>query len=153
MRCSQPHIVIPILVGVAGAIVGSSSIALGAETYNGMQMTTCPPFTATTWSNWMPPNDSGNRYIVTLTTAVKVVGGKKALFPPMTCAQAQTWVKKLVAERIAGKPGLAQYPPLKTGPPNFVCKGSPDNHGHAWRGTCLETTRMTPTPSISWTDD
>lgn len=125
--------------------------AQAAETYTSLQMTNCPTFTGPSWSSPMPPSNSGNQYLLTLSTVIKVVGGVKSTYPPMTCAQAQSWVKKLAAEHIAGKPMMPDYPPLKTGPPNFLCKGSPDSNGHAWRGNCYKK-GMNPPPSFTWSN-
>lgn len=91
-----------------------------------MQMTACPVFTSVKWVSPMPPNDAGTQYQLTVT--------QKA----MTCAQATTWAQKLIAQHINGQPMQPSYPPLTGGPPGYVCKGSPDNTGHAYRGHCLK---------------
>ena len=106
-------------------------------------MQTCPTFTATKWVSPMPgPKPSGDQYMVTLTGA------------SMSCAQATTWAKKLIAQHIAGKPMMPSYPPLKGGPHGYVCKGSPDTTGHAWRGSCLKSSGGAGlAPGFSWTND
>ena len=106
-----------------------------------MQMTTCPSFTGTTWVNPMPPSNSGNRYTLTLNKH------------EMSCAQAESWAKKLLVQHISGKPMMPQYPPLRGGPPGYVCTGSPDNTGHAYRGHCLKTKGGPFAASFDWTND
>jgi hypothetical protein len=106
-----------------------------------MQMTTCPTFTGTTWVNPMPPSNSGNRYILTLNKH------------EMSCAQAESWAKKLLVQHIADKPMMPQYPPLKGGPPGYVCTGSPDNTGHAYRGQCLKTKGGPFAASFNWSNE
>ena len=140
------------VAAVGSAIALSASAAVAAETYTSLTMTNCPVFAGPAWTSWMVPHNAGTKYGVTLSTVVKVVGGKKTITPPMTCSGAELWVKKMAAEHIAGAPGQAAYPPLKTGPPNFVCKGSPDNNGQAWRGTCYLKAPY-PAPSFTWFDD
>jgi hypothetical protein len=108
-----------------------------------LQFTTCATFTGPTWVNPMPPYGAanpyqGNKYELSLTSVVVITAGKKKVYPPMTCAGAELWVKKLALQHIAGKPMLPQYPPLKNGPPRFVCQGTPDLKGHAYRGNCAE---------------
>jgi hypothetical protein len=106
-----------------------------------MQMTTCPTFTSTTWVNPMPPSNSGNRYILTLNKH------------EMSCAQATSWAKKLVVQHVPGKPMMAQYPPLKGGPPGYVCTGSPDTTGHAYRGQCLKKSGDPFAASFNWSNE
>lgn len=119
-------------------ITGSQNAVRADET----GMTTCPTFTSTKWVSPMPgPQPSGNRYSVTVTGSA------------MTCAQATSWAKKLIPSHIAGKPMLPDYPPLKGGPPGYVCKGSPDNSGHAWRGNCLKKSTSALQPGFTWTND
>lgn len=144
-------VVLTALVGLGVALFGLSVPALGAETSSDLQMSACPAFAGPSWTSPMPPNNTGNRYLVTLVSVVKIEAGKKKSSPPGTCAQAQTWVLKLVTEHIAGKPMMPDYPPLKSGPPGFLCKGSPDNNGHAWRGNCYKN-GSNPAPSFNWTD-
>jgi hypothetical protein len=139
------------IVVVPVTLLGLSVAALGAETATSLQMSSCPVFAGPAWTSPMPPNNSGNKYLVTLVSVVTIDGGKKKVIPPATCAQAQTWVLKLAAEHIAGKPMLPDYPPLKTGPPGFLCKGTPDNNGHAWRGNCYKN-GSNPAPTFNWTD-
>lgn len=91
-----------------------------------LQMTTCPVFTSAKWVSPMPPNDSGTQYQLTVTQNA------------MTCSQATTWAQKLIGQHMDGKPMQPAYPPLTGGPPGYVCKGSPDNTGHAYRGHCLK---------------
>jgi len=131
------------LVGVFVLVMfaGPSGILPTPAAADDMGMTTCPSFTSTSWVNPMPPGNSGNRYSLTLTQH------------EMTCAQAESWAKKLIVQHIPGKPGMPQYPPLKGGPPGYVCTGSPDTTGHAWRGHCLKSTGKPFGPSFDWTDD
>ena len=107
-----------------------------------MGMTTCSAFTSTKWVSPMPgPQPSGDRYTVTISAN------------PMSCGQATSWAKKLIPQHIAGKPMMPDYPPLKGGPPGYLCKGSPDSSGHAWRGSCLKSGAGASQPSFTWTND
>ena len=126
---------------VLAMIAGPSAVSQSPAAADDMQTTTCPPFTGTSWVSPMPPNNSGNRYAVTLT-------GRE-----MSCAQAVSWSRKLIAQHIAGKPMMPQYPPLKGGPAGYICTGSPDNTGHAWRGHCLKIKHGAFAPGFDWTDD
>ena len=105
-----------------------------------MSMTTCPVFSAIGWVSPMQPPESGSQYQLTVTQNA------------MTCAQATTWAKKLIAEHIDGKPMQASYPPLTAGPPGYACSGSPDSAGHAWRGHCLKTGKAVIAPGFNWSN-
>ena len=132
------HFVVLLVISIAAAIAFAASHDSAAA----QNMQTCPAFTATKWVSPIPgPKPSGDRYTVTLTGA------------PMSCAQATTWAKKLIAQHIAGKPMMPIYPPLKGGPPGYVCKGSPDTAGHAWRGNCMKSGGGAVPPGFSWTND
>lgn len=122
---------------LTAAIVRPGAVVLADQ----MGMTTCPAFTSTQWTSPMPgPQPSGNSYTVTISGNA------------MSCAQATSWAKKLIPQHIAGKPMMPNYPPLKSGPPGYVCKGSPDSSGHAWRGNCFKSGASSPV-GITWTDD
>ena len=123
------------LVAVCGFVV--SSMPAPADD---MGMTTCPVFTSIKWVSPMQPPESGTQYELTVTQNA------------MTCAQATTWAQKLIAQHIDGKPGLASYPPLTAGPPEYVCKGSPDSNGHAWRGHCLKQGKTVFAPGFTWSN-
>lgn len=86
------------------------------------------------------PNDTGNQYQLTI--------AQKA----MTCADATTWAKKPIARHIDGRPMMPSYPPLTAGPPGYVCKGSPDNTAHAYRGHCLKQGTTTFAPGFTWSN-
>jgi len=88
----------------------------------------------------MPPNDSGSQYQVTVT--------QKA----MSCAEATQWAQKLIAQHVDGKPMMPSYPPPTGGPAGYICKGSPDNTGHAYRGHCLKQSTATFAPGFNWTN-
>jgi hypothetical protein len=83
------------------AIASFIALCLMPAAADDMQMTTCPSFTGTTWANPMPPSNSGNRYTLTLNKH------------EMSCAQAESWAKKLIVQHIPGKPMMPQYPPLR----------------------------------------
>lgn len=105
-----------------------------------MSMTTCPVFTSIKWVSPMQPPESGTQYELTVTQNA------------MSCVQATTWAKKLVAEHIDGKPMMPSYPPLTAGPPGYACSGSPDSAGHAWRGHCLKTGKAVILPGFNWSN-
>jgi hypothetical protein len=123
------------------AIISALALCRVPAAADDMQTTSCPSFTGPTWVNPMPPNNSGNRYMLTLNKH------------EMSCAQAVSWAKKLALQHIPGKPMMPQYPPLKGGPPGYVCTGSPDTTGHAYRGHCLKTTGGPFAPSFDWSND
>ncbi|HEV3154701.1 MAG TPA: hypothetical protein VGZ02_12925 [Candidatus Baltobacteraceae bacterium] len=121
------------------AAFSSQTIPAGAEEET---LQTCPSFVSTVWvSPLAGPKASGNRYTV-------AVDGNA-----MPCAQAIAWAKKLIPQHIAGKPLMPTYPPLKGGPPGYVCKGSPDTKGHAWRGNCFKNTTTAIPAGFTWTND
>jgi hypothetical protein len=112
----------------------------GVATANwNLQFTTCPSFTGPIWADPMHPSFQGNTYTLSLTSVVVTTNGTKKVYAPMTCSAAESWVKKLITDHIAGKPGLPTYPPLTNGPPGFVCEATPDLRGHAWAGHCNRT--------------
>jgi len=138
MRISRHSIGAVVFIATIASVITLSRMPAAADD---MQMTTCPTFTGTTWVNPMPPSNSGNRYILTLTNH------------EMSCAQAESWAKKLLVQHIAGKPMMPQYPPLKGGPPGYVCTGSPDTTGHAYRGHCLKTKAGAIASSFDWSNE
>ena len=138
MRISKCSLGAVVLIAVIASVIALCRMPAAADD---MQMTTCPSFTATTWVNPMPPSNSGNRYILTLNK------------PELSCAQAESWAKKLIMQHIPGKPMMPQYPPLKGGPPGYVCTGSPDNTGHAYRGQCLKLNGGPFAASFNWSNE
>ena|SRR5579862_2823 len=140
MRSSSLLVTALLALSALAAALSSQTIPAGAEEET---LQTCPAFVSTVWvSPLAGPKASGNRYTV-------AVDGNA-----MSCAQAIAWAKKLIPQHIAGKPLMPSYPPLKSGPPGFTCKGSPDTTGHAWRGSCLKNTNTAAfRPGFTWTND
>jgi len=79
----------------------------------------CPTLTAT---HWVIAGTSlgGSRYII--------------MVADEDCAQVSSWVKKIVAQHISGKPDEDQT--LNFGPAGYTCTASPDGGGHPYQGKC-----------------
>lgn len=131
-------------VGLVAAAAAVGAFAAGHGVASAQDMQTCPAFTAVKWVSPLPGStSSGDKYTVTVSASA------------MPCEQATAWAKKLIAQHIAGEPMQASYPPLTGGPAGYVCKGSPDSSGHAWRGHCLKSGTHAGgdlTPGINWTN-
>lgn len=50
------------------------------------------------------------------------------------CAQAASWIKKIVAQRLSGTPD--EDMPIKGGPAGYSCTASLDGRGHPYQGKC-----------------
>src|SRR5450432_630774 len=122
---------------VFAAAIGGILIACRAPAASGnMRFSQCPAFTASSWVNPYPPNDTGNKYQISMNAK------------PFSCAQTQVWVKKFVAMYISAPPLRTAV--LKGGPTGYKCTASPDNKHHAYQGGCIKISKAAFSQTFNW---
>jgi hypothetical protein len=123
-------------VVLATAVAGFTTASRAPAAAGGMQFSACSTFTANSWVNPYPPNDTGTLYQINMNAK------------PFSCSQAQVWVKKFVAQRILGP--LLGSVKLKGGPAGYKCQASPDKNYHAYQGACIKISKDPFAPSFNW---
>lgn len=128
MRVIPVSLVCGVLVGVVLAA------AAGADASSAS--TKCPAFTATPWqSPFTTKTVKGDTYIVTN-------NGTK-----YSCAQLESFVKKLVAERVPKTIPLQ----IKGVPSGWYCTATADKEGLAFNGGCRPSRLAITGPNFAWT--
>ena len=125
---------------ILAAFCGAVSIGRSPVRADELNLKYCPAFTSRQWVNTYPPHNSGTQYAVT-------TSGKGTV----TCAQAVTFVKKFVLQKIAAGQGL-DTKPVHGGPAGWKCTAFEDWNGYAYQGHCIQplSNPHGPFPLFEW---
>ena len=121
------------------AMAGGALMVVGVADAGGLPgSTTCKPFVGTRWVNPYPPHEVGDHYQI-------VVVGKS-----FTCASAQRYVVKFIAEKIKPLKSMPAIGAVTGGPVGYKCTSGISNIHTAYQGNCLAQHPTLTSSSFSW---